>query len=72
MSCIKINLIFDITDYNGKNRLGLPVPGTFVIDQDGIIKAAYAKTDYKKRMEPEDIIKALKVIHGAESMWRNN
>jgi peroxiredoxin len=55
---------FDITDYNGKNRLGLPVPGTFVIDQDGIIKAAYANTDYKKRMEPEDIIKALKDING--------
>ena len=63
---------FDITDYNGKNRLGLPVPGTFVIDRDGIIKAAYAKTDYKKRMEPEDIIKALKVIHGAENLGKNN
>ncbi len=63
---------FDITDYNGKNRLGLPVPGTFVIGQDGIIKAAYAKTDYKKRMEPEDIIKALKVIHDAESRGENN
>ena len=53
---------FDITDYNGKNRLGLPVPGTFVIDQDGIIRAAYAETDYKKRMEPEDIINALKAL----------
>ncbi|MBT3877513.1 MAG: AhpC/TSA family protein [Candidatus Scalindua sp.] len=63
---------FDITDYNGKNRLGLPVPGTFVIDQDGIIKAAYAKTDYKKRMEPEDIIKALKVIHDADRRVKNN
>ena len=63
---------FDITDYNGKNRLGLPVPGTFVIDQEGIIKAAYAKTDYKKRMEPADIIKALKVIHGAENLGKDN
>ena len=53
---------FDITDYNGKNRLGLPVPGTFVIDQDGIIRAAYAETDYKKRIEPEDIINALKSL----------
>jgi peroxiredoxin len=53
---------FDITDYNGESRLGLPVPGTFVISQDGIIMAAYAKTDYKKRMEPRDIIEALKLI----------
>jgi peroxiredoxin len=53
---------FDITDYNGIDRLGLPVPGTFVIDQDGIVRAAYAETDYKKRMEPEDIINALKAL----------
>ncbi len=53
---------FDITDYNGEGRLGLPVPGTFVISQDGIIRAAYAETDYKKRMEPRDIIEALKLI----------
>jgi peroxiredoxin len=35
-------------------------PGTFVIVQDGIILSAYAKTDYKKRMEPEDILEVLK------------
>jgi peroxiredoxin len=50
---------FDITDYNGEDRLGLPVPGTFVIGQDGIILSAYAKTDYKMRMEPEDILEVL-------------
>jgi peroxiredoxin len=53
---------FDITDYNGKDRLGLPVPGTFVIGQDGIILSAYAKTDYKMRMEPEDILEVLKSV----------
>ena len=53
---------FDITEYNGKDRLSLPVPGTFVINQNGIIQAAYAETDYKKRMEPKDIINALKAI----------
>ncbi len=53
---------FDITDFNGKGRLGFPVPGTFVISQDGIITAAYANTDYKKRMEPRDIIEALELI----------
>jgi peroxiredoxin len=53
---------FDITDYNGKDRLGLPVPGTFVIDRDGVIRASFAKTDYKKRMDPRDIIDALKVV----------
>ncbi|MCR4289969.1 MAG: AhpC/TSA family protein, partial [Candidatus Scalindua sp.] len=53
---------FDITDYNGKDRLGLPVPGTFVINRDGVIRASFAKTDYKKRMDPRDIIEALLVV----------
>ena len=63
---------FDITDYNGKDRFGLPVPGTFVIDQDGIIQAVYAETDYKKRMEPADIIRSLKVITNTKYPGKNN
>mgnify|MGYP003978240555 CR=1 FL=1 len=63
---------FDITDYNGKNRLGLPIPGTFVIDQDGIIQAAFAETDYKKRMEPTDIIKALRAINDSKGLGKDN
>lgn len=52
----------DIEAYNGKGRLGLPVPGSFVIDKSGTIVAAFADHDYKKRMEPADIVKALKSI----------
>ena len=63
---------FDITDYNGKDRFGLPVPGTFVIDQNGIIQAVYAETDYKKRMEPADIIRSLKVITNTKYPGKNN
>ena len=53
---------FDITDYNGKDRLGLPVPGTFVIGRDVVIRASFAEADYKKRMDPRDIIEALKMV----------
>ena len=49
----------DIAAYNGKGRYGLPVPGTFVIDRQGIIRAMFADTDYTKRMEPAVIIEAL-------------
>jgi len=52
----------DIEAYNGKGRAVIPVPGTFVINQQGIVVAKQAETDYKKRMEPADIIKALKKI----------
>jgi len=62
----------DITEYNGNNRFSLPIPGTFVIDQDGIIQAAFAETDYKKRMEPADIIKALRAITDSKGPGKSN
>jgi len=52
----------DIAQYNGEGRYGLPVPATYIIDKKGIIRAAYAKTDYTKRMEPTDILTALKKL----------
>ena len=52
----------DIEAFNGEGRVVLPVPGSFVIDQQGIIRAMYAETDYKKRMEPSEIISALERI----------
>ena len=52
----------DIEAFNGKDRNVLPVPGTFVIDTDGIVRAMQADTDYKQRMEPAAIINALREI----------
>lgn len=52
----------NIEAFNGKGRNVLPVPGSFVIAPDGTIVAMHADTDYKERMEPADIIKALKKI----------
>ncbi len=52
----------DLADYNGKGRYGLPVPATYIIDKKGIIRAAYANTDYTMRMEPKDILSALKKL----------
>lgn len=46
--------------FNGEGRRGLPVPGTFVIDRDGVIRAAFADVDYTRRMEPAAVVEALK------------
>ncbi len=53
----------DIEAFNGKGRVGLPVPGTFVLNQAGKIVALHAELDYKTRMEPSEIVKALKTIN---------
>ncbi len=54
----------DIEDFNGKGRNVLPVPGSFVIDKTGIVRAMQAQTDYKLRMEPATIIDTLMDIAG--------
>jgi len=53
----------DLEAFNGKGRLGLPVPATFVLNQAGKIVALHAELDYTTRMEPADIVQALKKIN---------
>lgn len=52
----------DLADYNGEGRDVLPAPGTFVIDSDGVVRAAFATTDYKARMEPAEIVATLQQL----------
>jgi peroxiredoxin len=52
----------DIPSANGDETFELPVPATYVIDQAGVIRAAHVDKDYTKRMEPADIIAALKAL----------
>ncbi len=52
----------DLAHWNGDGRYVLPVPGTFVIDPDGVIRAAFARLDYTQRMEPAAILEALDTL----------
>lgn len=52
----------DIASFNGEGRTALPVPGTFIIDTQGIVRAMQAQTDYKIRMKSDDVVKALSDI----------
>ena len=49
--------------FNDDDSWELPVPGTFVIGQDGVIHAAFVHADYTKRMEPAAILSALTEMH---------
>jgi peroxiredoxin len=40
----------------------LPVPATFVLDPKGIIRARHVDVNYMQRMEPEEILKALRTL----------
>lgn len=52
----------DLPSWNRENSWELPVPATYVIDRNGVIVAAHIDTDYTRRMEPSDILSALKHI----------
>ena len=47
---------------NGDESWELPVPATFVIAQDGHVGLAYVDIDYRRRLAPEDIIAALRLL----------
>ncbi len=49
----------DLADWNGDESWELPIPGTFVIAPDGTIALAFAAGDYRRRLEPGDVLDAL-------------
>jgi len=51
-----------LPDYNADKSYDLPMPGTFVVVPDGIIRYAFVDPDYTQRLEPEKILKSLREI----------
>ena len=52
----------NLEKYNGAGRWELPVPATYVLDRDGVVRAGEADPDYTVRMEPSDVVAALRNI----------
>ena len=50
----------DVPASNGDDSWELPVPATYIIDSNCIAHAAHIDKDYTKRMEPEEILRALR------------
>ena len=54
---------WDVPKFQGNNSWFLPIPATFVVGQDGHIKARFVDPDYRKRMAIEDVLAALRHSH---------
>ena len=52
----------DLATYNGDASNELPIPGTFVIGQDGKICLAYLDPDFTHRLEPCVVIESLRAL----------
>ena len=54
---------FDLQRVNGGHPRTLPLPATYVISRDGVIRWAFVSTDYTTRAEPADILDALAALN---------
>ena len=52
-----------LEDANGSNgKRELPIPATFLVDRHGFIRLAHVDVDYTRRLDPNDVIEALKKL----------
>ena len=60
---IQVNVFkSDPARQNADGRRLLPVPSTFIIDRDGTVGFAAVNADWRVRVEPADVIAALKAL----------
>jgi peroxiredoxin len=61
---IYLQLGTDLREFNGDDSWGLPLPGTFVVDQQQQIRLAFVDPDYTQRLEPARLLTSLQEIMG--------
>ncbi|MGA8108914.1 MAG: redoxin domain-containing protein [Acidobacteriaceae bacterium] len=60
------SILLNVPFINGDESWKLPVPATYVIDQDGKILFAEVHADFRVRPEPEDVLRALPALTRSE------
>jgi peroxiredoxin len=51
----------DMPSFHGNDGWVLPIPATFVVGSDGLVKARFVDPDFRKRMAVDDLIAALRM-----------
>lgn len=51
-----------LPERNGDDSWTLPAPATFVIDRDGAVALAFVDVDYRNRLDPADILAAVRAL----------
>jgi peroxiredoxin len=50
----------DMSNFHGNDGWMLPIPATFVVGRGGLVKARFVDPDFRKRMEIDDLLAALR------------
>jgi peroxiredoxin len=45
-----------MSSFQGNDGWVLPIPATFVVGRDGLVKARFVDPDFRRRMEIDDLI----------------
>jgi len=56
----------NLDKHNGEGRWELPVPATYVLDRQGVVRAGVADPDHTVRMDIEEILSALESIRNGK------
>ncbi len=59
-----------LAERNGLSGAELPIPGTFVINKDGIVTYAFVNQNYKKRAPIKDVMAAVEKVAAIEPAAR--
>jgi peroxiredoxin len=62
LRAIYLKFGIDLAQGNGDGTWRLPVPARFVVDRQGIVRAADADPDYTRRPEPAQTVAALRAL----------
>ena len=52
----------DINSNNGQAKAELPIPATYIVDQQGTVRFAFVEEDYISRAEPSHLVTILKAL----------
>jgi peroxiredoxin len=52
-----------LPEYQGNDSWTLPIPATFIIGKDGLIKARFLDPDYRRRMAIEDLLAEIRAAN---------
>lgn len=53
---------WDVPSYQGGTDWVMPVPAVFVLDREGIIRTRHIDRDYRRRMDMDDLVAAVRAI----------
>ena len=55
----------DMASFHGNDGWILPIPAAFVVGRDGLVKARFVDPDFRRRMEIDELVAALKLAGAA-------